>query len=67
LGVKKFGGEAVLAGNILVRQNGTRWHAGRNVGCGRDYTLFALVEGHVYFDQEGRRVNVEPVADVEQN
>ena len=59
LGVKRFGGEAVLAGNILVRQNGTKWHAGRNVGCGRDYTLFALVEGQVYFDREGRRVNVE--------
>ena len=42
LGVKKFGGEAVLAGNILVRQKGTKWHAGRNVGLGRDYTLFAL-------------------------
>jgi large subunit ribosomal protein L27 len=61
LGVKKFGGEAVLAGNILVRQKGTKWHAGRNVGLGRDYTLFALADGHVYFDQEGRRVNVQAV------
>lgn len=57
-GVKKYGGEAVLAGNILVRQCGTRWHPGRNVGCGRDYTLFALSDGTVYFDQEGRRINV---------
>jgi large subunit ribosomal protein L27 len=62
LGVKRFGGERVLAGSILVRQNGTKWHAGRNVGCGRDYTLFALVEGQVYFDQEGRRVNVQAEA-----
>ena len=43
-GVKRFGGEAVLAGNILIRQCGTKWHPGRNVGCGRDYTLFALTD-----------------------
>ncbi len=61
LGVKKFGGEAVLAGNILIRQRGTRWHAGRNVGLGRDFTLFSLVDGTVYFDQIGRRVNVQAV------
>lgn len=61
-GVKKFGGESVLAGNILVRQCGTKWHPGRNVGCGNDYTLYALVEGTVVFDQNGRRVNVQPVA-----
>lgn len=60
LGVKKFGGEAVLAGNILVRQCGTKWHPGQNVGCGSDYTLFALVPGKVYFDRNGRRVNVQP-------
>lgn len=60
LGVKKFGGEVVIPGNILIRQRGTRWHAGKNVGMGRDYTLFALVPGTVYFDQEGRRINVEP-------
>lgn len=60
LGVKKFGGENVLAGNIIIRQKGTKWHAGKNVGMGRDYTLFALVEGNVFFDQEGRRVNVAP-------
>ena len=57
-GVKKFGGEAVLAGNILIRQCGTKWHPGRNVGQGKDYTLFALAPGKVYFDQEGRRINV---------
>uniref|UniRef100_A0A7C2NV18 Large ribosomal subunit protein bL27 n=1 Tax=Schlesneria paludicola TaxID=360056 RepID=A0A7C2NV18_9PLAN len=68
LGIKKFGGEEVLAGNILVRQKGTKWHAGRHVGMGRDYTLFALANGHVYFDQEGRRINVKPLeAAAEQN
>jgi large subunit ribosomal protein L27 len=59
LGVKKFGGEVVIPGNIIIRQNGTKWHPGRNVGMGRDYTIFSLVEGNVYFDQEGRRVNVK--------
>lgn len=49
LGVKKFGGEAVLAGNIIVRQRGTRWHAGSNVGMGKDHTLFALSSGTVSF------------------
>ncbi len=58
-GVKKFGGQSVSAGNILIRQCGTRWHPGRNVGMGRDYSIFSLVEGTVYFDQKGRRVNVE--------
>ena len=58
LGVKRFGGEAVLAGNILIRQRGTRWQPGRNVGIGRDHTLFALAEGKVMFDRNGRRVNV---------
>jgi large subunit ribosomal protein L27 len=61
-GVKKFGGEAVRAGNILIRQCGTKWHAGRHVGTGCDYTLFALVDGKVFFDQDGRRINVEPAA-----
>lgn len=61
LGVKKFGGEAVIPGNILIRQCGTKWHPGKHVGMGRDYTLFALVEGTVYFDREGRRINVKPV------
>jgi large subunit ribosomal protein L27 len=49
LGVKKFGGEAVLAGNILVRQRGTKWYPGANVGMGKDHTLFALIEGRVSF------------------
>ena len=57
-GVKRFGGEAVIAGTIIVRQCGTVFHPGQNVGCGKDYTLFALVDGTVKFDQEGRRVNV---------
>ena len=61
LGVKKFGGESVIAGNILIRQCGTKWHAGRNVGTGSDYTLFALADGTVVFDQNGRRINIEPV------
>lgn len=58
LGIKVFGGESVSAGGILVRQRGTRYHPGRNVGIGRDDTLFALIEGVVKFDREGRRVNV---------
>lgn len=61
-GVKKFGGELVGPGYILVRQVGTKFHPGQNVGQGKDFTLFSLVEGHVHFDREGRRVNVIPVA-----
>ncbi|MEI6504411.1 MAG: 50S ribosomal protein L27 [Planctomycetota bacterium] len=57
-GVKKFGGEKVQAGNILVRQVGTKFHPGSNVGMGTDYTLFALSDGVVMFDREGRRVNI---------
>jgi len=57
-GVKRFGGQRVHAGNILVRQVGTKFHAGRGVGQGNDYTLFALIEGVVRFDRKGRRVNV---------
>jgi len=53
LGVKRYGGEAVDAGNILVRQRGTQFHAGENVGIGRDHTLFALSEGKVKFQQRG--------------
>ncbi len=49
LGVKKFGGEAVMPGNIIVRQRGTKWHPGKNVGLGRDYTIFAMIEGQVSF------------------
>lgn len=58
LGVKKFGGEQVLAGNILVRQRGTRFRPGTNVGIGRDHTLFALTDGVVKFDRTNRRVHV---------
>jgi large subunit ribosomal protein L27 len=58
LGVKRFGGETVLAGNILVRQRGTKFHAGTNVGCGRDHTLFAKVDGRVEFRQKGPRNHV---------
>jgi len=53
LGVKKFGGENVLAGNILVRQRGTKFHAGNNVGMGRDHTLFATANGNVKFEIRG--------------
>lgn len=63
LGVKKFGGEAVLPGNIIVRQRGTKWHPGDNVGIGRDHTIFARTEGQVAFRRraEGRvYVSVEP-------
>jgi large subunit ribosomal protein L27 len=59
-GVKRFGDQLVTAGSILVRQVGTKFHAGKNVGQGRDYTLFALVDGKVKFDREGRRVNIVP-------
>ena len=59
-GVKRFGGQAVTPGSILVRQVGTKFHPGRNVGIGNDYTLFALVEGTVRFDRKGRRVNIDP-------
>jgi large subunit ribosomal protein L27 len=57
-GVKRFGGEEVRAGNILVRQVGTVFHPGKNVGMGSDYTLFALVDGFVKFDRGGRRVQI---------
>jgi len=63
LGVKKFGGEAVVAGNILVRQRGTTFHPGANVGLGRDHTLFSLVDGHVRFERKAQNrtfVKVEP-------
>ena len=63
LGVKRFGSEAVVAGNIIIRQRGTKFLPGKNVGLGRDYTIFALVDGQVRFDRSGRRVNVvEPAA-----
>ncbi len=65
LGVKKFGGEQVIAGNIIIRQRGTKMKPGRNVGLGRDHTIFALVDGHVQFERkaEGRvHVSVQPMA-----
>jgi large subunit ribosomal protein L27 len=58
LGVKKFGSESVLAGNIIVRQRGTRFRPGTNVGIGRDHTLFALTDGFVKFDRTNRKVHV---------
>ncbi len=58
-GVKLFGGQVAKPGSIIVRQVGTKWRPGRNVGMGKDYTLFSLIEGNVFFDQEGRRVNVQ--------
>ena len=58
LGIKVFGGQTIRAGGIIVRQRGTRFHPGRNVGLGRDDTLFALADGVVTFDRGGRRVNV---------
>ena len=54
MGIKIFGGEEVVAGNIIARQRGTKWHAGRNVGVGRDHTLFALVNGHVEFRSKAK-------------
>ena len=62
LGVKEFGGQFVTAGSILVRQRGSKFVAGQNVGTGRDWTLFALTDGHVLFDKDSRRVNVMPEA-----
>ena len=58
LGVKKFGGQSVIAGNIIVRQRGSKLHAGKNVGIGRDWTLFALTDGKVEFDTVHRKVNI---------
>ena len=60
LGVKRFGGELVTAGSILMRQRGTKLAAGENVGTGRDWTLFALKDGRVRFDKAGRRVHIVP-------
>ncbi len=65
LGVKKFGGETVIPGNIIIRQRGTKWHPGENVGIGKDHTIYALIEGKVTFAQRrnGRTfVSVGPVA-----
>ena len=66
LGVKRYGGQIIAAGNIIVRQRGTEFHPGVNVGMGKDHTLFALVDGHVEFTLKGpkqrRTVNIVPVA-----
>lgn len=58
LGVKTFGGEEVSAGSIIVRQRGTKFHAGKNVGCGKDFTLFALKNGIVSFNKRQRKVSI---------
>jgi large subunit ribosomal protein L27 len=65
LGVKRYGGEQVVGGNIIIRQRGTRYHAGRNVGIGKDHTLFATAEGKVLFETKGpqKRTFVSVVAD----
>jgi large subunit ribosomal protein L27 len=62
LGVKEFGGQLVTAGSIIVRQRGSKFLAGKNVGTGKDWTLFALIDGAVKFDQNGRRVNIVAAA-----
>ncbi|MCK4874625.1 MAG: 50S ribosomal protein L27 [Sulfurimonas sp.] len=65
LGVKKFGGEAVIAGNIIIRQRGTKVHPGKNMGMGKDHTLFALVDGIVKFerkDKKRQQVSIVPAA-----
>lgn len=65
LGVKLFDGQVARAGSIIVRQRGTKFHPGTNVGCGRDYTLFALADGSVKFQKGGKVVSVLPVAAAE--
>ncbi len=60
-GVKRFDGQLVKAGSVLVRQCGTKFHPGENVGCGRDFTLFALKEGTVKFQKDGKVVSIQPV------
>ena len=64
LGIKLFGGQQAVAGNIIARQRGTTWHAGQNVGLGKDHTLFAKIDGKVRFEdhgQHGRKISVIPV------
>ena len=60
LGIKLFGGQLAKPGSILCRQNGTKWHPGKNVRVGRDWTIFSVINGKVMFDQGGRRINVVP-------
>ncbi|MGB1010468.1 MAG: 50S ribosomal protein L27 [Thiolinea sp.] len=71
LGVKRFGGQLVQAGNILVRQRGTKFHAGENVGCGKDHTLFAKADGYVTFQQKGPKnrkfISIQPAESAAQN
>jgi len=62
LGMKRYGGEVVTAGSIIVRQCGTKFVAGKNVGTGRDWTLFALADGKVVFDKHSKRINIQPLA-----
>jgi large subunit ribosomal protein L27 len=67
-GVKKFGGERVVAGNIIVRQCGTKWHPGRNVGLGSDFTIYALIDGFVKFEHKSKtrlKISVYPAPQVE--
>jgi large subunit ribosomal protein L27 len=61
LGIKLFGGEFARPGSILCRQHGTSWRPGKNVGVGRDWTIYSLIAGKVHFDQNGRRINVLPL------
>ena len=67
LGVKRYGGQFVTAGSIIVRQRGSKFVAGQNVGIGRDWTLFALIDGKVAFDKNSRRVNVVPAGQTAAN
>ena len=67
LGVKRYGGEFVTAGSIIIRQRGTKFMAGQNVGTGRDWTLFALVDGKIKFDKDSKRVNVVAAAPATNN
>jgi large subunit ribosomal protein L27 len=66
LGVKRYDGQTVNAGTIIIRQRGTRVHPGDNVGCGRDYTLFALTDGTVKFQKNGKVVSIQPVVEAVQ-
>ena len=60
LGIKIYGGQACIAGNIIARQRGQKWKPGKNVGMGRDHTIWSLIDGSVRFDHGGRRINVDP-------
>ncbi len=60
-GIKLFGGQYAKAGSVICRQTGTKWRPGKNVGLGRDWTIFSMIEGTVFFDQDGRRINVVPL------